>query len=154
MALRLALLADTPGGSHFFGKLRCGKPMVPTGKSSKKHDSHDTYFVFHHFLIAGRVVRTTQFDAFICTVIMLNTLVTLCFQEGRRWSRLFSGHDIQASITAYACSAFACAQGWRLNHSTWDFSEDTTLVSKALHYQRAAWLRREMHQEGSESELI
>ena len=113
----------------------------------QKHDSHDTYFVFHHFLIAGRVVRTTQFDAFICAVIMLNTLVTLCFQEGRRWSRLFSGHDIQASITAYACSAFACAQGWRLNHSTWDFSEDTTLVSKALHYQRAAWLLREMHQE-------
>lgn len=110
------------------------------------HMTHN-YFVFHHFLIAGRVVRTTQFDAFICAVIMLNTLVTLCFQEGRRWSRLFSGHDIQASITAYACSAFACAQGWRLNHSTWDFSEDTTLVSKALHYQRAAWLLREMHQE-------
>ena len=47
--LRLALLADTPGGSHFFGKLRCGKPMVPTGKSSKKHDSHDTWLIFIGF---------------------------------------------------------------------------------------------------------
>ena len=30
------------------------------------------------FVVAGRIVKTTQFDAFICAVIMLNTLVSLC----------------------------------------------------------------------------
>ena len=29
-------------------------------------------------IFAGRIVKATQFDAFICAVIMLNTLVSLC----------------------------------------------------------------------------
>lgn len=42
--------------------------------------------------LTGRVVRTTQFDAFICAVIMLNTLVTLGLRMGHCMALLIGFH--------------------------------------------------------------
>ena len=43
-----------PGGCHFLGKLRCGKPMVPTGKSSKNmtHMTHGWLSLVFHIYVS------------------------------------------------------------------------------------------------------